>query len=1718
MKLSLFYRFISFFLLMTFSSPSWANCQANECQYNLLINEPGFYVAQLTMPVGLTSGFWGLTSNLANVQSLGGINAGTLFGGNEMGYVGFELTADSPLEIRIYEYTGKIPQFTLSITDPSQGNTVFGPTTVNNGQTLTVPTLPPAFYVAELTSPANSPKGQFGISILSDKISNNINLGGWLESTIGVGFVGLYLGESQTVDFISQFGNKYGNRGAAQPRLELYRQTSDGSQHLVFKDTPPQAIPPGKPLRAEVVAPLTVNLGNASFNNGKKLNFNVGVGSGAFHHPNDPSNVFYTISDRGPNIPCDETQDIFGMENYCVSEGQLDQSGKVFPIQSFTPSIYKFRVAAESHAEATLVERITLKDQDGTPITGLPNPFQVMDTEKAYNNTGQQVAFDANGVDTEALVKLNDGSFWLAEEYAPSLIRVAADGRIVQRVVPAGVEADLAGANYPVTGLLPAILQKRKLNRGIESIAISPDEQFLYFIVQSPLANPDADTYKNSRQVRLFKLQLQDGGIQSVIGEYVYYIDAPESFPLDGSTKQSDVKVSEMVALDTDKLIILERISKHTKLYRVTDLNAATNILNTPWDDLNTSPTLEQVTDLAAQGITPLTKTLAFDSQTDAPGLATKIEGIAVLDNEYVALINDNDFAIRGDLTEITIKKITQQLHGSSSPPPPSGNGLRTNILHFNDHHAHLEEENYDIPFNGVTTRTKIGGIAKMAAKINSLRNQTENPLVLHAGDAMNGTLYYTLFKGDADVQILNNMGIDAFALGNHEFDDGNENLAKFIDQAQFPVLAANIDFSQSPILNGKVQPYLIKDIQGQKVAIVGIDTLKTLYSSSPGKDLVFKDEVETARQMVTELEAQGINKIIFLTHYGYRRDQALATQVPGIDVIIGGDSHTLLGDFSAVGLVSQGPYPTQTTSPRGEPVCIAQAWHYSYILGHLQVDFDSNGVVQACQGQPTLLLDDTFLQKNAAGDRLPVDAATRSTIETFISSQPNLEIVTPDATIAGLLANYTTQVEEMSKETIGQATADLLHMRIPGTHESGVEMPNGSHIAPLVSEAFFHELDTNNYSPDLVIQNAGGVRIDIAQGQMTIGDAYTLLPFSNTLFILELTGAEVKQVLEDAVSNFMDKGGSSGSFPYAAKIRYTIDANQPINQRISGLEIQDENGQWQPIDPEKMYRIGTNSFIADGKDGYTTFGQVLENRGGVDTYFDYAQSFVNYVKAKGTLSPPESTGVTFIPQGENGGNQATINLRMLGRYESGIFDESAAEIVSYDPDLKWAFVVNAHQVAVEVLNLADPSNPQVINKIDASSLGGVANSVSVKNGIVAIAVENQDKQAPGQVVFYDAASLNLLNSVTVGALPDMVTFTPDGQQVLVACEGEPNDAYDNDPEGSIGIIDLSQGVGNASVNLVNFNAYDAQQETLMADGVRIFGPNATVSQDLEPEYIAVSEDSTTAFVSLQENNALAVVNVKGGTLQTILPLGFKDHSIAGNELDPSDKNGVNLVTAPVKGMYQPDSIAAYTANGQTYIVTANEGDARDYDGFSEEVRVEDVNLDPTAFPNAAELQQPTQLGRLKITNTLGDNDGDGDFEALYSYGARSFSIWDSQGQLVFDSGSQFESITSALLGEQFNVEDGRSDDKGPEPEALTIGKVNGKSLAFIGLERTNGIMVYDVTNPMQPQYLNYFRNETDIGPEGIIFIPAEDSPNGQSLLIVAHEVSGTTTVYQIEM
>ena len=492
------------------------------------------------------------------------------------------------------------------------------------------------------------------------------------------------------------------------------------------------------------------------------------------------------------------------------------------------------------------------------------------------------------------------------------------------------------------------------------------------------------------------------------------------------------------------------------------------------------------------------------------------------------------------------------------------------------------------------------------------------------------------------------------------------------------------------------------------------------------------------------------------------------------------------------------------------------------------------------------------------------------------------------------------------------------------------------------------------------------------------------------------------------------------------------------------------------------------------------------------------------------------------------------LTLRVLGSYSSGIVGAGGSEVVAYDAGTKRAFVVNAGGPSVDVLDLATPSAPRRLFFIGIPE-GYAPNGVAVKNGIAAVCMQAPNPQENGIVAFYDVDG-NYLNQVTVGALPDMVAFTPDGKRVLTANEGEPNADYTVDPEGSVSIIRLDRPVAQlsqADVSTARFTEFNTQR---LDASIRVFGPRATPAQDFEPEYITVSPDSRTAYVTLQENNAIAVIDVETARVTRLFGLGFKDHSLYRNSLDASDRdNAIRLNVWPVRGMYLPDAIASYANERGLFLLTANEGDAREYTAFDEQRRGADLRLDPGAFPNGDALKQAGNLGRLRVTGTKGDIDGDGDYDELYSFGDRSFTVWNAAtGAQVFDSGNDFEVLQQQARPELFNVSnnnntvDDRSDDKGPEPEGIVVGRVGTRDIGFVCNERDSSIVMYSLADPAHPILVGRGDNRLaagspanntagDLGPETMAFIPAADSPNGRPLLLLANEISGTLTVFQVE-
>jgi hypothetical protein len=569
------------------------------------------------------------------------------------------------------------------------------------------------------------------------------------------------------------------------------------------------------------------------------------------------------------------------------------------------------------------------------------------------------------------------------------------------------------------------------------------------------------------------------------------------------------------------------------------------------------------------------------------------------------------------------------------------------------------------------------------------------------------------------------------------------------------------------------------------------------------------------------------------------------------------------------------------------------------------------------------------------------------------------------------------------------------------------------------------------------------------------------------------------------------------------------------------------------------------------------------------------------------SLTPTQSSSRT-LPA-----DDPSVQIDMVGRYTSGIFDESAAEIVAFHQASGYAYLTNGATGRINAVRISNLLNEPATNPYTLSNLSdrsdavpekvwvadpylgqreiliGGANSLAVHGDLLVIAVQNANKVDKGAVLFYrlnEQGDTDFVKGVMAGALPDMVTFSPDGRYVLVANEGEPSGDYLIDPEGSISVIPVTRGIPDDLAIQLNFNSFDDNFHPDIITGNNPDPAYTRLSQDLEPEYVSVSPDSRTAFVSLQENNAMARISLSDTpSITGLFPLGFKDHSQPENSLDANKDDEMAALDTHngLYGTYHPDTVASYQVNGRNYVVTANEGDAREYfsdaeseadcrgplpqgqydwdedDGclvYTDETEIGDVQLD-------ASLTGLDRIADLKINKALGDANGDGVYERVYAYGARSFAIFDDIGALVYDSGDLIERIVADRFPDYFNTTDNelavddRSDNKGPEPEALTLGQLGDRTLAFVGLERMGGFMTFDITDPQAVQFVSYTNHRNydaaiatedgevtgatlnqagDLAPEGMQFVPADQSPSGDALLLVANEVSGTLSVYRV--
>lgn len=533
----------------------------------------------------------------------------------------------------------------------------------------------------------------------------------------------------------------------------------------------------------------------------------------------------------------------------------------------------------------------------------------------------------------------------------------------------------------------------------------------------------------------------------------------------------------------------------------------------------------------------------------------------------------------------------------SNDTPEPQAKPLSLQVLYTNDHHSYFEGHSYDLSLDyddGLvgkeSVRLSLGGFPRIITAMNDYRD--DNTLVLNNGE-LNGTLYFSLFKGEVDFKVFNTLGLDAYQLGNHEFDEGEAHLRDLLETVNFPVITGNIRPTvDSPLFNSDIKPYVVKEIDGEKVAVIGVLKVEKTRESSLVTDAVeFDDEILSVRDHIYTLKDQGINKFIVLSHLGYEFDQVLAESVRDIDVIIGGDTHNVLdstGELAGMGLDVDGEYPTVVQDPDGKPVYIVQAWEYAKALGRLNIDFDAAGDVTHLDGHMELLVGGPYQVRDNGGAWVAADADQTARINGVIDGLTTIRTAEESQEILDILAPYKEEMESFKQETLGQVTELMPFERIPAPFEAG-DKPTGSYAAWVVADAFLKYLP----KADVAIQNAGGVRAPLNDGTFTVADAYDILPFSNTVVTLDMTGAEIVKVLNEALDYAQGISASTGAFPYSAALRYDVVLDAAEGTGIRNVEVRDGDGNWAPIVDTQTYSVATNSFTGQGKDGYDTFATV---------------------------------------------------------------------------------------------------------------------------------------------------------------------------------------------------------------------------------------------------------------------------------------------------------------------------------------------------------------------------------------------------------------------------------------------------------------------------------------------------------------------------------------------
>ncbi|MBF0318184.1 MAG: 5'-nucleotidase C-terminal domain-containing protein [Nitrospirae bacterium] len=544
-----------------------------------------------------------------------------------------------------------------------------------------------------------------------------------------------------------------------------------------------------------------------------------------------------------------------------------------------------------------------------------------------------------------------------------------------------------------------------------------------------------------------------------------------------------------------------------------------------------------------------------------------------------------------------------------------SGGIYTLSIAHINDTHGHLEPSNVPLKYNSHPFVARAGGFPWLAAAIADVRETCPNLLLLHAGDVFTGTVFFSKYHGLADLDFFNAMRFDAMAPGNHEFDKGPSVLAEFIKKASFPIVSANIEPSNDSPLFGLIKPYTVIETGGRKIGIVGVTTADTPLISKPGDSVRFNDIEKSAQAAISALTAQGINIIVLLSHVGYEKDLALASTISGVDVIVGGHSHTLLGDdkLRQTGLRPVGPYPTEVRGRDNSTVLVVTAWEFGKVLGLIDIDFNPNGNIAAYRTNSAIILSDDL--KNVPDFREALSDGQ-------IATNPRFQIVKEDQAAMQKLDSYAAPIKNYTREPIAYA-------------EQTLKRANNTGTGPIITDSMLQK--TAGLNTSISIMNSGGVRIDLIKGNVTISDAYSLMPFNNNIYVLQLKGSQIKDAIESTIE-FQIKRMKRPPFLYISGLRFTLNMSKEKGQRLSSMEVKARDTQaYGPINLDASYKIALSEYVAKGGDGFMvshgneTISPMKAASFTLDTGFIDSDVFIEYIKSMKTLKNPTQQRIRVI-------------------------------------------------------------------------------------------------------------------------------------------------------------------------------------------------------------------------------------------------------------------------------------------------------------------------------------------------------------------------------------------------------------------------------------------------------------------------------------------------------